>query len=431
MRTVAASKAPDPAARDRALSLLGEVARGRRLDVAWESAAPKIPDLERGWVHEAVFGTIRMQGRIDHLLGLHLHRGIDSVPPPLLRLLRLGAYQLLRMDSVPDYAAVSETVTQARVSGGDRHAGLVNAVLRGLAREGAGEERFPRFEVDPAGYLSTWGSHPRWLVDRWLAHFGPETTREVVNAGNRIPELFARPLTLSPTDAADCLRAVGIDSSLGPEGSSSLRLPAGTDPTVVLAALPCVIQDSAASAVVDFVAPRPGDLVADLCAAPGGKGIGLTGLGARVVAADPSVGRLRRMRSAIQRLGLPERMVVARGEEPPFRPMDRVLVDAPCTGTGTLARHPDARWRLGPEDPARMAGVQLGILRGSASIVRPGGVLVYATCTLEEEENEGMVQRFLSEHTGFRIDAGNARLRIRPGPERTDGAFAVRLRRAG
>jgi len=173
----------------------------------------------------------------------------------------------------------------------------------------------------------------------------------------------------------------------------------------------------------------PGDRVADLCAAPGGKGVGLAGLGAWVVAADPSALRLRRMRQTLRRLGLPERLVVARGEHPPLQDMDAVLVDAPCTGTGTLARHPDAKWRLQPEGPAELARVQGRILDGAAGCVRPGGLLVYSTCTLEEEENEGVVSGFLDRHRAFRLAGETSMLRFLPGQEGTDGAFAVRMRR--
>lgn len=397
--------------------------------MAWEGAAPTLSPAERGWVQEAVYGTLRLRGRLDFILGLHLTRGLDSVPPPLLRILRLGAYQLFQMGSVPAYAAVSESVKLAKSVGGAKGAGLVNAVLRALALAGTGPERFPDFAVDPVANLSTWGSHPRWLVERWVARFGAEGARPIVEAGNRIPELFFRPVGLGPREAADRLEAAGIAPEPGPEGSRTLRLPRGTDPRAALAASPGIIQDPSASSVVGFASPQRGWRVADLCAAPGGKGIGMMDLGALVVGADPSPARLLRMRDALRRLGLPERLAVARAEAPPFRELDMALVDAPCTGTGTLARHPDARWRLGADAPEEMARVQARILEGAASAVRTGGVLVYATCTLEEEENEGTVRSFLSGHPDFRLDGNPGILRVLPGGDRTDGAFAARLRK--
>jgi 16S rRNA (cytosine967-C5)-methyltransferase len=200
---------------------------------------------------------------------------------------------------------------------------------------------------------------------------------------------------------------------------------------MVLSAIPAIVQDPAASLVVELSKPEAGALAADLCAAPGGKGIALAGEGVRVVGLDPSWGRLGRMGETLRRLGLPERLVVGRGERPPLRPVDVVLADVPCTGTGTLARHPDARWRLSANEPARMAELQRDILEGAAGVVRPGGRLVYSTCTLEEEENEGVVRSFLEAHPEFEPDGADATLRVLPGDTSTDGAFAVRLRRAG
>jgi 16S rRNA (cytosine967-C5)-methyltransferase len=251
-----------------------------------------------------------------------------------------------------------------------------------------------------------------------------------VEAGNRIPAVYFRPVRVALADAAQRLASAGIASEPGLAGSKTLRLASGSDPRVALASASGIIQDPAASEVVEFANPQPGWRVADLCAAPGGKGIGMMDLGARVMAADPSPVRLRRLRGALQRLGLPERLTIARAEAPPFREMDLVLVDVPCSGTGTLARHPDARWRLDPETPGKLARVQAEILAGAASAVRAGGVLVYSTCTLEAEENEDVVRSFLAENGDFRADGDSGVLRIFPGEHRTDGAYAARLRKA-
>ena len=404
--------------------------RGARLDLAWESTAPTLAPRDRGWVQELVFGVIRLRGRLDYLLGLHLHRGIESLPDPLLQLLRIGAYQLLYMDSVPAHAAVFETVNQARRMGGGKGAGMVNAVLRGLADRGGEPDRFPSFDSDPIGHLTSWGSHPRWLVERWVERFGGETASTMIEAGNRIPRLFFAPVGIAADEARTRLLAAGVEVEPGPHGT--LALSAGSDLSAALLAAPGVIQDPAAAAVVEFVAARPGEWLADLCAAPGGKGIVLGGRGVRVVAGDASFRRLRRMRESLLRLGLPVRIAVARGEMPPLAPVDRVLVDAPCSGTGTLARHPDARWRLTPEDPVALARIQERILEGAAGIVRKGGVLIYATCTMEFEENEERIEGFLQRHPEFALDVGGdgeAILRILPGSIGTDGAFAARMRK--
>jgi 16S rRNA (cytosine967-C5)-methyltransferase len=399
------------------------VDRGRRLDVAFESLAPRLEHADRAWVQELVYGVIRFRGRIDHLLGLHLHRGIGSVAPELLAVLRLGAGQILSMGSVPDYAAVSESVELARrVTRGEGGASLVNAVLRRLAEEGGGVERFPDFEADPVGHLSTWGSHPRWLVERWVARFGPEETRALTEANNRIPQVHVRRL----------------------DTRVSVALESGADVAHALRTMhPALVQDPAASAVVDFAGHelRPDERVADLCAAPGGKALGLAALqraaggegaesGAPVLAFDRSAGRLRRVRENAERVGLDLALGVALGEAPPFGDgtLDRVLVDAPCTGTGTLSRHPDARWRLEPGSIKALTRVQDGILDGAAGIVRPGGMLVYSTCTLEPEENGERIAAFLLRHPDFREEA---RMEVLPHRSGSDGAWAARLRRLG
>jgi 16S rRNA (cytosine967-C5)-methyltransferase len=360
-------------------------------------------------VHELVYGVERFRGRIDHLLSLHLHRGLGALEPEIRTLLRLGSWQLLAMGSVPTYAAVGETVAQARHRKPGA-AGLVNAVLRRLSEEGGGEERFPDPAEDPVGWLSTWGSHPRWLVERWMGRFGFEETRVLVEANNRIPGTHLRRLTDGTTEPLEPGADVGA---------------------ALEAAHPAIVQDPAASAVTDFAASglAPGDRVADLCAAPGGKALGLAGLGARVLALDRSVPRLARVRENAARTGYVLEVAAALGEAPPLAPgsVARVLVDAPCTGTGTLARHPDARWHLEPGAPAALAVVQDRILDGAAGILGRGGILVYSTCTLEPEENEARVAAFTARHPDFVLEET---LELLPHRTGSDGAFAARLRRA-
>jgi len=405
-----------------ALKVLLEVERGRRLDVAWEARATELAPADRGWVQELVYGVVRFRGRLDHLLGLHLHKGVGSLHPRILNLLRMGAWQLFSMGSVPTYAAVSETVEQARLTpknagGGKGAAGLVNAVLRRLAEAGGGPERFPSAGSDPVGHLVTWGSHPEWLVERWIARYGVEDAARLVEANNRIPRVHLRRL-----------------------GSGEVvALEAGADVVHAIQSMhPAQVQDPAASAVVDFMARGmlaagldTGATVADLCAAPGGKGLALAGLEslrARVIGLDPSRARLVRMGANIGRLGVDLGMVVARGEAPPFAAgaMDAVLADVPCTGTGTLARHPDARWRLRPQSISDLAKLQEAILEGAAGIVREGGILVYSTCTLEPEENEVQVEGFAARNPSFRLEET---MKVLPHESGTDGSFAARFRK--
>ncbi len=423
-----------------ALRILREVGRGRRLDLSFGQAARELPPGQAPRLQELVYGTVRLRGRIDHLLDHQLHRGVASVAPPLLDLLRLGAYELLYME-VPAYAAVSQAAAQAREVGGRRGASLVNGVLRALARAGETSDIFPSFQEDPAGLLSTWGSHPRWLVERWLERWSPEQVRELVDANNRPPPLYLRPLRITVDEAMDRLRARGVDAQVVPHAEMCIRVDGGGSPGDLVEWVEGIVQDPAAALVTEYAAFPAGARVADLCAAPGGKALAMAGSGLRVLAADRSLARLRLVREGSRRLGLPLVLVAALAEASPFREVDAVLLDVPCTGTGTLARHPDARWRLEPEDISSLAAVQARILKGAAGMVPPGGLLVYSTCTMEREENERQVEAFLRDHPTFRPDPGSNvpdRYRDRDGwlhllPHRGgfDGAFAARLRRNG
>lgn len=429
-----------------AASILQEVESGRRLDVAWEASGAALSP-ERPWIRTLAYGTVRLRGRIDHLLSRFTARPIEELDPPVRTALRMGAFQILGMGGVPDYAAVSQSVEQVKGTRSRAAAGLVNAVLRRVAGASAGPAAFPDPETDLEGYLTTWGSHPGWMVRRWLRAFGPEGAKALVEANNRVPEIFLRPVGMGACDAAAVLAARGFapeDAEDGGGGERWIRLRAGANPAEALEVVPGVIQDPAASLVVEYASPEPGSLVADLCAAPGGKALALSGTAGAVLAADPSPPRLARVVEGWRGLsghGRPGGRlwpVAADARFPPVRGADTVLVDVPCSGTGTLRRHPDGRWRVTPGDIEALARLQRAILEGAASVVPPGGLLVYATCTLEPEENWCQVESFLARHPGFRIEPGNRAhpfpdgrgcLVVLPQESGFDGAFAARLRR--
>lgn len=344
---------------------------------------------------------------------------------------------------VPAWAAISETVDLARAVGAGRASGLVNGVLRSLQRAGPEGDRFPDPETDPAGWLATRGSHPRWLVERWLGRWSFDEVARLVELDNRVPDLRLVPADGDVAAAEEALRGAGLDVEVE-RRPGTLRV-VTSDVPAALDIYPSFVQDAAAALVVRYAAIPPGALVADVCAAPGGKALSAARTARYVLAADPSGTRLELVRESAERLGLPVGVVRARGEDPPVAGADVVLVDAPCTGTGTLRRHPDARWRLDPEDPARMAEVQARILLGAAGAVRPGGLLVYSTCTLEPEENRGVVDRFLAERPDFRpappddpeLPTSDGALEVLPfaavgehdGEGGWDGAWAMRMRR--
>lgn len=406
--------------------------RGRRLDLAFQEAVSPLNVRDRRWVQEVSYGTLRLRSRLDHLLALHLTGDPQGLPPRVRQLLRVGAYQLLYMGGVPTYAAVSETVDQARTVARGGFAPLVNGVLRSLAREGGSADRFPSLEEDPLAHLTTWGSHPTWLVQRWLARWGPEATQAVVAANNRVPSLHLRPLGLSLDEAMARL----VPEIPGAEALSEwgcIRLPPNSDPGEALALVPGIIQDPGATRVSRLVEPVGRGPVLDLCAAPGGKGLPLAAQGAYVVAADLSSVRLRLTRQNRDRLGLKVGLVAADASHPPFLPAPVVILDAPCSGTGTFARHPDARWRLSQESLPAMTAVQDRLLDGAARVVAPGGHLLYTTCSMEPEENRERVDSFLARWSIFEMESesrGEAGLlELLPGDGGTDGAFGALMRR--
>ncbi len=423
-----------------AASILGEVESGRRLDVAWEaSGATASP--ERAWIRNLAYGTVRLRGRIDHLLSRFAGRPPAQLDPPVRIALRMGAFQILEMGGVPDYAAVSEAVDQVKGTRSRAAAGLVNAVLRKVAASPRDRSLFPSSGSDLEGHLTGWGSHPAWLVRRWIEAHGAEGASALVEANNREPDIYIRPVGMEKGEAVRVLAASGFcapDCADGGDAGRWIRLLPRTDPAGALDLVPGVIQDPAASLVADYAAPDPGVVVADLCAAPGGKALALSERAGGVLASDLSPRRLRRVAQGAARLGARVWPVAADARLPPLREAAAVLVDAPCSGTGTFRRHPDGRWRVAPADIADLAAAQRAILDGAASVVPRGGLLVYATCSLEPEENWCQVESFIARHPGFRIEPGPAEaafldgrgcLRVLPHESGFDGAFAARLRR--
>ncbi len=414
--------------------------RGRRLDRAFSDAATDLDSRDRAFAHELAYGVTRLRGRIDHLLAPYVTRGLDSVEPPLLELLRAGAYQLFWMDGVPEYAAVSTTVDHARSIGGRKAAGFSNAVLRRVQAAGAGPERFPDAGADPAARLPTHGSHPRWLVERWLARWSPEEVARLVRRNNRVPGVCVVPVGATPEAAASRLREAGIEAEPVGEGTACVRLARAADVVRALdIASPAIVQDPAANLVARYADVPSGTMVADFCAAPGGKILALPAARLQILAADRSESRILVLRENARRVGRPVALTVADALHPPVRDANAVLLDVPCSGTGTLARNPDARWRLEEDSIGAMASLQARMLAAAADVVRPGGLLLYSTCTLESEENHERVEAFLADRPDFVLEATEAVpsrfrdragfLEVTPHEHDFDGAFAARLRR--
>ena len=425
-----------------AADTLADLRAGQLLDAAFDRRAAVLDPRDRRWTQELVWGMLRRRGWIDHLLAPRVRGGLARLDGDLADLLRLGAYQLFHMGSVPPYAAIAQTVELAKQRHGMGASKLVNAVLRRLDRER--DALAPPLPSDPVEALAVEGSHPRWLVARWVARWGADETRALLDANNREAPLILRPWGVVREQLEAMLEASGVEVHEAPLVPDSLQITGGALLTSLGAFQQgrCFVQDPAATLVTQYAAIPAGARVADLCAAPGGKAVELARTASEVIAADQSEARLGRLQETVDRLELDHvtPVVLDAREAAQLGTFDAVLVDAPCTGTGTFRRHPDARWRLRPSDLAVMAATQRAILRAAAEAVRPGGLLIYSTCSLEPEENDAQVEAFLADHPEWRLepppegsvpagvlDAG--RLRVLPQRHHTDGSFAARLRR--
>lgn len=428
-------------ARIAAADTLADLRGGQLLDAAFDRRAAALDARDRRWTQELLWGMLRKRSWVDHLLAPRVRGGLARLDADLADLLRLGVYQLFEMGSVPAYAAIAQTVELAKQRHGLGASKLVNAVLRRLDRErdALGGE----MPADPVEALAVEYSHPRWMVARWVARWGADETRALLEANNREAPLIVRPWGLVREQLEAMLEDSGVGVSDAPLVDDSLVLAPGT----VLTALGafqqgrCFVQDPAATLVTRYAAVPAGAQVVDLCAAPGGKSVELSRTAGHVTAADANESRLARVIETIDRLALENvDAVVADARDGTLGQFDAVLVDAPCTGTGTFRRHPDARWRLKTSDLAVMGATQRAVLRGAALCVKPGGLLIYSTCSLEPEENDAQVEAFLADHPGWTLepppagtvpeqvlDAG--RLRVLPQRHGADGSFAARLRR--
>jgi len=435
----AAVPAPPPSAhnaRGTAARLVAEwLARGEFPERQLDAVAA-----DHAFVMEMVLGVVRWRRALDWLL-----RRLAPRPPdrPVRALLLVGLYQLLWLDDVAPYAAVNETVAAAKAAAGRRTADFVNAVLRRADRERA----TLRAELDrqPDGVRC---SHPDELLDRWRRRYGAAAAQAICAWDNRRAETIVRLNAAAVTP--ETFRETLAKAGLAPQPLAALDreffvLPRG----VRVSAIPgyragwFVVQDPATTLAVDLLLPRPGERVLDACAAPGGKTLLIAELlqgQGLLVAMDARADRLGRLRANVERFrggGIRVIQGDAASPEPARQALleaggsegyDAILLDVPCSNTGVLRRRPDARWRFSAERLRKLTETQYRLLHGAAALLRPGGRLVYSTCSIEPEENEELVTRWLPAHPGFRLDENRQLL---PGAAGTDGAFAARLLRAG
>jgi 16S rRNA (cytosine967-C5)-methyltransferase len=357
------------------------IALSEALDAA--SLSPE----DRGLATELVYGTLTWQRAIDRILDDALHRGLKSVRGPLLDVLRLAVYQLVFLDRIPDHAAIDESVKLCREVAGEGASGLVNAVLRTIAR--ADEHQWwneTDRERKPARWLGERWSLPNWLSGRMIQQFGLDRAASLAEAFNQRPPLW--------------LRRTGQ-----PLAEAAWRTDGMTDEVrQALAAHEAVVQDLGSQLVARYCGTQAGEHVLDACAGVGGKSLALLEEGARVTALDPQASKLQMLEKTADELGVADRVTAVDTElqnidfEGPF---DGVLVDAPCTGLGTLRRHPEARWRRRQADITTLSRVQENLLDEAAMAVRPGGWLTYSVCTFTREETTKQIELFLERHPEF------------------------------
>lgn len=359
---------------------------------------------------ELVGGTVRMQRALDYQLGLRANRELATLDPEVRLILRLSAFQLVYLDRVPDRAVVHDGVELARRAGKSSASGFVNAVLRRLARDA---DRLEWPEGMTAAALGTRHSHPDWMVERWLARYGEERTVRWLEFDNRPPRLcLAANRSLVTREALQArLLEEGVrtePTTRAPDGLIVLDGPALSSPAFRDGWF--IVQEEASQLIAGFVPVPATGRVLDLCAAPGGKTVALasrSGAAARLVACDVRPRRVRLLRTTLTRARLshvPVVQIPAAGALPfRDRAFESVLVDAPCSGLGTLRRDPDIRWTRRPEDLPRFASAQLALLVEAGRLVADGGHLVYATCSSEPDENEAVVSAFLERDPAFAL----------------------------
>ena len=430
-------------ARVAAATICADMRGGDLLDPAFDRRTIGLDARDRRWTRELIYGMLRRRSRLDALLAARVTGGLARLDADLADLLRLGAQQLLAMGSVPAYAAIAQTVELAKRRHGIGASKLANAVLRRLDRER--EALVTPQPSDPIDALALDHSHPRWIVARWAARWGTEQTASVLAANNLEAPIIVRPWHVVREQLEATLESAGVHVTDAPLVDDSMTISA---PPVGLTELGAYkqglfhVQDPASTLVTKYACFPSGAIVADLCAAPGGKTLELSRTAGLVFASDASASRLARVAQNVARLEAGNiDLLVADARFPAVSGVDGVLIDVPCTGTGTFRRHPDARWRLKMSDLAVLGALQRAIIRAAATAVRPGGLLVYSTCSLEPEENDEQVDGFLAEHPEWTLEPppngtvpdtvlDGGRLRVLPQRHGSDGAFAARLRRA-
>jgi 16S rRNA (cytosine967-C5)-methyltransferase len=400
-------------------------------------ATARLSPADRGLCHELVCGIVRWQKTLDALIARKTDPAREQ-RPALKNLLRLGLYQIFWLDRIPPHAAVHETVEQAKRSGYGSQAGFINAVLRGYLRE-ADEIKKILADMKISQPALGW-SHPEWLVEKWRKNFGDEKTRSLLEWNNTPPKTFARVNTLK-TDAGKLIEKWREENV---EYDFVTRDWTGENLCFELKAHPPLnslgsfrdgwfyLQDPSTLLAPTFLAPQDGEMIFDLCAAPGGKTTFLAQLmnnEGKITASDIEPRRLKLVKDNCLRLGATcvetTQNLELKTQNLKF---DKILIDAPCSNTGVMRRRVDLRWRISEAEILRLQKTQLELLNQAVPKLKSGGVIVYSTCSLEPKENSELVKKFLAEHQNFALETERQLL---PFADGVDGAYVAKLKSAG
>ena len=413
-----------------------------------ELSQSDLSDADKRLLNEITTGVLRWRGRLDWVLTGFYHGEFSKCLSIVKNAMRVALYQIMFLERIPHSAAVNESVEIVKRLKGEKSAAIVNGVLRSVIRK-LNSITWPDRSSEPSYYLAAVQSHPQWLVRRWIEEFGMAETGHLLEANNQRPRLTLRVNLLRTTREAveQQLAADGIKTSRSPWLPSVLNVDGGFNINANGAFRQGLftVQDEGATLAMHLAAPSPGIRVIDLCAAPGGKSTAMAELmqgQGQVIALDKYEPKLKLIDEAAERLGLAQVIRTAIGDASNITlpPADLVVVDAPCSGLGTLSKKPDIKWKREPEDIPQLAALQRAILANAAKLVKPGGVLLYSTCTIERRENQEVVEAFLADHPEFRLEPASEWLpkgmvtpegfmQTLPHRHGLDGMFAARLRR--
>lgn len=437
------------------LDILNKIeSRDAYADILIEEAFKRhsLKDADKGLLIELVYGVLRWKNRIDWIIGIFSSIKPEKMERDILNILRLGAYQLLFLDRVPASAAVNESVKLAKLRG-ERPGNFVNAILRAIDR-GRDKITYPDQTTAPITHISVKYSHPEWLVSRFIEELGVDEAIKLCQVNNEPPPMTIRinSMSISRERLLLMLSEAGYDAFFTPLSPAGLILNGAGD----VVSIPgfkeglFTVQDDASQLISFILDPQPGEKVLDACAAPGGKATHIAELMAdtgEITALDIRPQGVKRIEDNARRLGVKSIKAMASDAAMPlnFRlgEFDRILLDAPCSGTGVLRRHPEGKWRKKEEDIAELAKRQKALIENLSNYLKPGGVMVYSVCSVMKEEGEGVVVPFLERYPEFILESAAPKIgtagtglicnrgffKVYSHTHGMDGFFAARLRR--